>query len=498
MTVNGDAAVEAFLERLADRAASVAAYGRGLSPRFERAARAFAHASVIGSSPTLDVIRTCAASLPRVTAAAWAPRSVARRLSAVRSFLSYLVADGRRSRRMRPCTCRRRSPRGGCLRRSMPIKLRACLRISGDDALTLRDRAILELFYSSGLRLAELVGLDLRRRRRRRPHGPRDGQRRQDADRARRPACASRRRRAGSRCAASSRRPSELALFVSRRGERLGSAQRAGAAQSLGATPRRADARASAHAAAFVRDAPARVERRSARGAGAARSCEPLDDAGLYASRLPASRSHLRSSPSRARRRAATEASARFGAARTIRVHDSFTATTIVCVRRDGRVALGGDGQVTLGDKVVKGNARKVRRLAQRQGAGGLRGRRGRCVHVVRLLRDQARAVRQSHARRDRAREGLADGPHAAASRGAALRGRRDAVAADLGDRRRDRARARRPRDRLGRRLRASGGAARCCENTELDARAIVEQGARASRREICIYTNREITIEEL
>ena len=35
------------------------------------------------------------------------------------------------------------------------------LAISGDDPLTLRDRAILELFYSSGLRLAELVGLDL-------------------------------------------------------------------------------------------------------------------------------------------------------------------------------------------------------------------------------------------------------------------------------------------------------------------------------------------------
>jgi ATP-dependent HslUV protease subunit HslV len=40
-----------------------------------------------------------------------------------------------------------------------------------------------------------------------------------------------------------------------------------------------------------------------------------------------------------------------------------FHGTTIVCVRRDGQVALGGDGQVTLGDKVVKGNARKVRRL---------------------------------------------------------------------------------------------------------------------------------------
>jgi integrase/recombinase XerC len=35
------------------------------------------------------------------------------------------------------------------------------LAISGDDLLTLRDRAVLELFYSSGLRLAELAGLDV-------------------------------------------------------------------------------------------------------------------------------------------------------------------------------------------------------------------------------------------------------------------------------------------------------------------------------------------------
>jgi ATP-dependent HslUV protease, peptidase subunit HslV len=37
--------------------------------------------------------------------------------------------------------------------------------------------------------------------------------------------------------------------------------------------------------------------------------------------------------------------------------------TTILAVRREGSVALGGDGQVTLGNTVMKGNARKVRRL---------------------------------------------------------------------------------------------------------------------------------------
>ena len=43
---------------------------------------------------------------------------------------------------------------------------------------------------------------------------------------------------------------------------------------------------------------------------------------------------------------------------------ESFHATTIVSVRRGDRVVIGGDGQVTLGNTVVKANARKVRRLA--------------------------------------------------------------------------------------------------------------------------------------
>ena len=38
-------------------------------------------------------------------------------------------------------------------------------------------------------------------------------------------------------------------------------------------------------------------------------------------------------------------------------------ATTVLAVRRDGKVAMGGDGQVTMGDTVVKGSARKVRSL---------------------------------------------------------------------------------------------------------------------------------------
>ena len=40
-------------------------------------------------------------------------------------------------------------------------------------------------------------------------------------------------------------------------------------------------------------------------------------------------------------------------------------STTIVAVRRDGQVALGGDGQVTMGDTVVKNTAQKVRTLRE-------------------------------------------------------------------------------------------------------------------------------------
>ena len=41
----------------------------------------------------------------------------------------------------------------------------------------------------------------------------------------------------------------------------------------------------------------------------------------------------------------------------------SFRGTTILAVRKDGKTAIAGDGQVTLGDTVMKGNAKKVRRM---------------------------------------------------------------------------------------------------------------------------------------
>ena len=53
---------------------------------------------------------------------------------------------------------------------------------------------------------------------------------------------------------------------------------------------------------------------------------------------------------------------------------DTFHATTIVSVRRDGKVVIGGDGQVTLGNTIVKANARKVRRLGSGNVLAGFAG----------------------------------------------------------------------------------------------------------------------------
>jgi len=51
-----------------------------------------------------------------------------------------------------------------------------------------------------------------------------------------------------------------------------------------------------------------------------------------------------------------------------------FHATTILMVRKDGRVVIGGDGQVSLGQTVIKGNARKVRRLGKGDVISGFAG----------------------------------------------------------------------------------------------------------------------------
>ncbi len=113
----------------------------------------------------------------RLHAAGLAPRSIQRRLSAVRSFYDFLLREAQvqreqgcvagagtdlRALRHNPAI-EVRAPKAA---RRLPVTLDAdqmarLLAITDTTPVALRDRAIMELFYSSGLRLAELTTLDL-------------------------------------------------------------------------------------------------------------------------------------------------------------------------------------------------------------------------------------------------------------------------------------------------------------------------------------------------
>ena len=72
--------------------------------------------------------------------------------------------------------------------------------------------------------------------------------------------------------------------------------------------------------------------------------------------------------------------------------HDpiGWHGTTILCVRRDGRVAMAGDGQVSLGQTVVKGNARKVRSIANGKVLAGFAGATADAFTLLERLEAQA------------------------------------------------------------------------------------------------------------
>ena len=53
---------------------------------------------------------------------------------------------------------------------------------------------------------------------------------------------------------------------------------------------------------------------------------------------------------------------------------EQFRGTTILSVRRNGKVVVGGDGQVSMGNTIMKGNARKVRRLYNNKVIAGFAG----------------------------------------------------------------------------------------------------------------------------
>lgn len=114
-------------------------------------------------------VRTFAA---RSHASGLAPRSIQRRLSAVRSFFEYLIRETLNAKERgasesphvtKNVAMEIRAPKA---KRGIPVTLDAdqmarLLELPEGDVLTARDRAMMELLYSSGLRLAELVGLNL-------------------------------------------------------------------------------------------------------------------------------------------------------------------------------------------------------------------------------------------------------------------------------------------------------------------------------------------------
>ena len=171
--------------------------------------------------------------------------------------------------------------------------------------------------------------------------------------------------------------------------------------------------------------------------------------------------------------------------------------TTVLAVRRGGRVVLGADGQVTLGTTVIKGNAKKVRRLYQ---GAVLAGFAGGTADAFTLLERFEGKLEQHSGQLSRAAVELAkdwrtdrilrrlEAMLVVADRSVTLvlSGNGDVVEPEH------------PVTAIG-----SGGpyalaAARVLyENTDLDACAIVEKSLQVAA-EICIYTNEGRTLEEL
>jgi len=176
---------------------------------------------------------------------------------------------------------------------------------------------------------------------------------------------------------------------------------------------------------------------------------------------------------------------------------DTFHATTIVSVRRNGRVVVAGDGQVTLGNTVMKANARKVRRLGREgQVLAGFAGAAADAFTLFELFE----AKLEKHGQLTRAAVELAKDWRTERRFGKleALLVVADAetslVVSGTGD-------VIEPEDGLV--AIGSGGsfalaAARALAgHTALDAKAIATEALKIAG-EICIYTNGNITVEEL
>ncbi|MCO6412923.1 MAG: ATP-dependent protease subunit HslV [Thiogranum sp.] len=176
---------------------------------------------------------------------------------------------------------------------------------------------------------------------------------------------------------------------------------------------------------------------------------------------------------------------------------EQYRGTTILSVRRNGRVVVGGDGQVSMGNTVMKGNARKVRTLYHGKVLAGFAGGTADAFTLferfeAKLEKHQGHLVRSAVElakdwRTDRMLRRL-EALLVVADRESSLiiTGNGDVIE---------------PENSLM--AIGSGGpyaqaAARAMlDNTELDARSIVEKGLEIAAS-ICVFTNRNLTLEEL
>lgn len=176
---------------------------------------------------------------------------------------------------------------------------------------------------------------------------------------------------------------------------------------------------------------------------------------------------------------------------------EQYRGTTIVSVRRDNKVVIGGDGQVSQGNTVLKGNARKVRRLYKDQVIAGFAGGTADAFTLFERFEEQ---LEKHHGKLVRASVELAKlwRTERALRRLEALLVVADKEASLIitgnGD-------VIEPEDSIM--AIGSGGpfaqsAARALfQNTELPARDIVEKSLTIAG-DICVYTNHNHTVEEL
>jgi ATP-dependent HslUV protease subunit HslV len=176
---------------------------------------------------------------------------------------------------------------------------------------------------------------------------------------------------------------------------------------------------------------------------------------------------------------------------------DQFRGTTIVSVRRNGRVTLGGDGQVSLGNTVMKGNARKVRRVHDDRILAGFAGGTADAFtlferfegmldkhsgNLVRAAVELAKDWRSDRAlRRLEALLAVADLNHSLiiSGNGDVIEPEDDLIAIGSGG------------------PYAQAAARALMQNTELTAREIVEKSLHIAA-DICVFTNHQLTLEDL